>query len=94
MKRLKTLKAVRPPWIDDYEKMETEVATLYADYLDKFRNVAYLEDQIEVSPLIDPIYKWSVLLLYQTNVISRKSSKVNRSPSGNWWSRYPLPCFA
>ena len=47
MKRLKTLKAVRPPWIDDYEKLEVEVAELYRDYLDKFRNVAYLEDQLE-----------------------------------------------
>ena len=47
LKRLKTLKAVRPPWIDDYEKLEVEVAALYRDYLDKFRNVAYLEDQIE-----------------------------------------------
>ena len=37
------MKAVRPPWIDDYEKLEVEVANLYRDYLDKFRNVAYLE---------------------------------------------------
>jgi len=47
LKRLKMMKAVRPPWIDDYEKLEVEVANLYRDYLDKFRNVAYLEDQLE-----------------------------------------------
>ncbi|XP_011335796.1 clusterin-associated protein 1 [Ooceraea biroi] len=42
-KRLQTLKKVRPAFMEEFEKLEIELRTLYEDYLQKFRYLAYLE---------------------------------------------------
>ncbi|XP_014681342.1 PREDICTED: clusterin-associated protein 1-like, partial [Priapulus caudatus] len=47
MKRLQTLQTVRPAFMDEYEKLESELEGVYQSYVDKFRNVAYLENQLE-----------------------------------------------
>jgi len=46
-KRLATLQTVRPAYMDEYEKLEEELASIYQDYLVKFRNLSFLEHQVE-----------------------------------------------
>jgi len=43
--RLKNLEAVRPAFMDEYEQLEEELQVLYQNYIDKFRNVNYLEHE-------------------------------------------------
>ncbi|XP_050391548.1 clusterin-associated protein 1 [Patella vulgata] len=46
-KRLMTLQSVRPAYMDEYERFEEDLQKLYAQYLIKFRNLTYLEQQLE-----------------------------------------------
>jgi len=43
-KRLKSLTNVRPPFMPEYERSEKELEMLYNIYLEKFRNLDYLEN--------------------------------------------------
>lgn len=45
--RLKSLQSVRPPFMDEYERLEVELKKLYNIYLERFRNVEYLENELE-----------------------------------------------
>jgi clusterin-associated protein 1 len=47
LKRLRTLKDVRPAFMDEYESLEKELEHLYEDYLIKFRIQSYLEQQLD-----------------------------------------------
>ncbi|XP_008937884.1 PREDICTED: clusterin-associated protein 1, partial [Merops nubicus] len=42
-KRLQTLQSVRPAFMDEYEKIEEQLQKQYSSYLEKFRNLTYLE---------------------------------------------------
>ncbi|XP_038676180.1 clusterin-associated protein 1 homolog isoform X2 [Scyliorhinus canicula] len=46
-KRLQTLQSVRPAFMDEYEKIEEELQKQYEIYVEKFRNLCYLEQQLE-----------------------------------------------
>lgn len=46
-KRLKDLENVRPAFMDEFEKLEQELEKYYTVYIEKFRNVEYLEDQLK-----------------------------------------------
>ncbi|XP_076379260.1 clusterin associated protein 1 [Megalopta genalis] len=46
-KRLQTLKKVRPAFMEEFDKLEIELRSLYDDYLQKFRYLAYLEHLYE-----------------------------------------------
>uniref|UniRef100_A0A4W3HPC7 Clusterin associated protein 1 n=1 Tax=Callorhinchus milii TaxID=7868 RepID=A0A4W3HPC7_CALMI len=46
-KRLQTLQSVRPAFMDEYEKMEEELQRHYEIYVEKFRNLCYLEQQLD-----------------------------------------------
>ncbi|RDD45288.1 Clusterin-associated protein 1-like protein [Trichoplax sp. H2] len=46
-KRLKSLQAVRPAFMDEFEKLEAELQKLYTGYFEKYRNLVYLEQQLE-----------------------------------------------
>ncbi|XP_019363115.1 PREDICTED: clusterin-associated protein 1 isoform X4 [Gavialis gangeticus] len=46
-KRLQTLQSVRPAFMDEYEKIEEELQKQYSSYLEKFRNLTYLEQQLD-----------------------------------------------
>jgi clusterin-associated protein 1 len=46
-KRLKSLQGVRPAYMDEYEKVEGQLVKLYYSYMDKYRNLAWLEHQLE-----------------------------------------------
>lgn len=46
-KRLETLQSVRPAYMDDYEVMETDLQSIYNDYMMKFRNMVFLEQALE-----------------------------------------------
>jgi clusterin-associated protein 1 len=46
-KRLKSLQSVRPAYMDEYEKIEQELVAIYGDYIEKFRNLAFLEQQLD-----------------------------------------------
>eukprot|EP00941_MAST-03F_sp_MAST-3F-sp1_P001361 g1361.t1 len=46
-KRLKSLKKVRPAFMDDFEKLENELKRQYEIYLERFRNLDYLESQLD-----------------------------------------------
>jgi clusterin-associated protein 1 len=47
-KRLKGLTNVRPAYMDEYERQEQELERLYQLYLEKFRNLDYLEHQMDM----------------------------------------------
>jgi clusterin-associated protein 1 len=47
-KRLKGITTVRPAYMDEYERHEQELERLYALYLEKFRNLDYLEHQMDL----------------------------------------------
>ncbi|KAK0047074.1 clusterin-associated protein 1-like isoform X1 [Biomphalaria pfeifferi] len=46
-KRLQTLQSVRPAYMDEYERLEEDLEKLYDAYMIKFRNLAFLETQLE-----------------------------------------------
>ena len=46
-KRLKSLNSVRPAFMDEYEIEEKKLEKLYEEYIMKFRNLTYLETQLE-----------------------------------------------
>ncbi|KAM4697438.1 clusterin-associated protein 1 isoform 3-T3 [Rhinophrynus dorsalis] len=46
-KRLQTLQSVRPAFMDEYEKVEEELQKQYEVYVDKYRNLCFLEQQLE-----------------------------------------------
>ncbi|XP_029905049.1 clusterin-associated protein 1 homolog isoform X2 [Myripristis murdjan] len=46
-KRLQTLQSVRPAFMDEYEKIEEELQKQYETYVEKFRNLSFLESQLE-----------------------------------------------
>ncbi|XP_040212498.1 clusterin-associated protein 1 [Rana temporaria] len=45
--RLQTLQSVRPAFMDEYEKLEEELQKQYEIYVEKFRNLCFLEHQLE-----------------------------------------------
>ncbi|KAM9372693.1 clusterin-associated protein 1 [Phaethornis superciliosus] len=42
-KRLQTLQSVRPAFMDEYEKIEEQLQKEYSSYIEKFHNLAYME---------------------------------------------------
>eukprot|EP00472_Partenskyella_glossopodia_P009653 CAMPEP_0197523152 /NCGR_PEP_ID=MMETSP1318-20131121/8144_1 /TAXON_ID=552666 /ORGANISM="Partenskyella glossopodia, Strain RCC365" /LENGTH=440 /DNA_ID=CAMNT_0043075755 /DNA_START=119 /DNA_END=1441 /DNA_ORIENTATION=- len=46
-KRLKSLKKVRPAFMEEYERLETELKMVYEAYLERFRNLTFLETELE-----------------------------------------------
>ncbi|NXR70698.1 CLUA1 protein, partial [Rhadina sibilatrix] len=46
-KRLQTLQSVRPAFMDEYEKIEKQLEKQYSAYLEKFRNLTYLEQLLQ-----------------------------------------------
>ncbi|CAH2307568.1 clusterin-associated 1 isoform X2 [Pelobates cultripes] len=46
-KRLQTLQTVRPAFMDEYEKIEEELQKQYEVYIEKYRNLFYLEHLLE-----------------------------------------------
>ena len=42
-----TFYVFRPAYMDEYERYEEDLQKLYEDYMLKFRNQAYLEQQLE-----------------------------------------------
>ena len=47
-KRLKSLQTVRPAFMDEYEKLERELQKQYGVYLERFRNLDYLQNELEM----------------------------------------------
>ena len=46
-KRLSALKNFRPAYMDEYEKLQEELNNLYVAYLAKYRNLQYLEGELD-----------------------------------------------
>lgn len=46
-KRLQTLQSVRPAFMDEYEKIEEDLQKQYDTYVEKFKNLCFLESQLE-----------------------------------------------
>jgi clusterin-associated protein 1 len=46
-KRVKSLQSVRPPFMDELERLQAELEFLYKDYVTKYRNLNYLESELE-----------------------------------------------
>ncbi|KAI6654796.1 Clusterin-associated protein 1-like [Oopsacas minuta] len=46
-KRLKSLQSVRPAYMDEFERLESDMKQQYDMYVEKFRNMTYLEQQWE-----------------------------------------------
>ena len=47
-KRLSTLQSVRPAYMDEYEQLQGKMQDLYTKYLERHRNLEYLESQLEL----------------------------------------------
>jgi clusterin-associated protein 1 len=47
-KQLSRLVTVRPQFMDEYEKLERELERLYDQYLERFRNLDYLEHELDL----------------------------------------------
>jgi len=47
-KQLSRLVTVRPAFMDEYEKLERELERLYDQYLERFRNLDYLEHELDL----------------------------------------------
>lgn len=45
--RLQTLQSVRPAFMDEYEKLEEELQKQYEIYMEKYRNLCFLEQQLD-----------------------------------------------
>ena len=46
-KRMATLQQVRPAYMDEFERLEEELSVLYSEYVLKFRNLTFLEHQLD-----------------------------------------------
>ena len=46
-KRLQSLQTVRPAFMDEYEKLEAELGAQYAMYVQSWRNLSYLESEMD-----------------------------------------------
>lgn len=46
-KRLKNIEKIRPEFMDEYEKLEQEIENFYNIYIEKYRNLDYLEHQLD-----------------------------------------------
>ncbi|KFU86375.1 Clusterin-associated protein 1, partial [Chaetura pelagica] len=46
-KRLQILQSVRPAFMDEYEKIEEQLQKQYSTYLEKFRNLTYMEQLLD-----------------------------------------------
>ena len=46
-KRLSSLQNVRPAFMDEYEKLEGELQKQYSVYLERFRNLDYLQAELQ-----------------------------------------------
>eukprot|EP00003_Mantamonas_plastica_P007552 TRINITY_DN1637_c0_g1_i6.p1 TRINITY_DN1637_c0_g1~~TRINITY_DN1637_c0_g1_i6.p1 ORF type:complete len:223 (+),score=97.71 TRINITY_DN1637_c0_g1_i6:421-1089(+) len=46
--RLKNLESVRPQFMDEYERLEKDLRNQYAVYLERFRNLEYLEHELDL----------------------------------------------
>lgn len=46
-KHLNTLESVRPAYMDEYEKLQMDLQHLYTVYLERFRNLEYLEMELD-----------------------------------------------
>lgn len=44
-KRLDTLKNIRPPFVDEFERLEAQLRLCYEEYVNKFRCQSYLDQQ-------------------------------------------------
>lgn len=47
-KQLSRLVTVRPAFMDEYEKLERDLERLYEQYLERFRNLDYLEHELDL----------------------------------------------
>ena len=47
-KRLSTLQSVKPAYMDEYELLQAQMQDLYTKYLERHRNLEYLESQLEL----------------------------------------------
>ena len=46
-KRLSSLQTVRPAFMDEYERLEAELSAQYALYVQSWRNLTYLESELD-----------------------------------------------
>lgn len=46
-KRLGSLQSIRPHFMDEFEKLEGGLKKMYDSYMEKFRNLTYLEQKVE-----------------------------------------------
>ena len=47
-KRLKSLASVRPAFMDEYERLEKDLVKHYEGYLERFRNLDFLESELDL----------------------------------------------
>lgn len=53
--RLAELKEVRPAFMDEYERLEEELQEQYQLYVERFRNLDYLEGELDKINKVRPL---------------------------------------
>ena len=52
-KRLSTLKSVRPAYMDEYDVLSTELQHMYGEYMERHRNLMFLEKELEGHKMLE-----------------------------------------
>lgn len=52
-KRLKGMISVKPAYQEEYERLEMEMERIYSIYIEKFRNLDYLEHMLDMQNVKD-----------------------------------------
>ncbi len=66
-KRLRSLANVRPAFMDEYDKLDGELSKQYEVYVEKHRNLSYLEHLLEEHNKVEQNQMEVSMYVYQTN---------------------------
>ena len=74
--RLQSLANVRPPFMDEYERLESELAEEYETYVERFRNLDYLEHELDVYNKVREPCLMLMICCFERPWVQREREKV------------------
>lgn len=88
-KRLKSLMAVRPQFVEEYDKHEAELHAQFVKYLEQFRNLEYLEHELAVHNAAEDarLEEQETRLRMMRERLRKEELKTLREESSNLGSR-------
>jgi clusterin-associated protein 1 len=84
-KRLQSIQNVRPPYMDEHDKIEKDLIQLYSEYTIKFRHLGYLEHQMALHEQQDFEHHHDIELNFKTmqNQLKEKETRLLRGYEAN-----------